>query len=154
MILFGVAGLVATGCQSGERPPARPRAAAATTSALPLGELPRQDLSPGGCALFLWQDGPRPRLLAMVRAAPPAARITVGGGLVDLPRIEAAGTPVRGIAPRARYGDGQRSLTLDLLIEERPDLADGAAVPSGSLGFEQAGGDAMAVPVSGMIACR
>jgi hypothetical protein len=137
------AGVAVAGCQS-----------TPTMPGFPLHELPRQDLKSGGCALFLWQAGPPPRLLAMVRATPPAARIAVGDGLVDLPRVEASGAPVRGVAPRARYGDGGRTLTIDLVIEERPDLADGAAVPSGLLGFEQEGADSMAVPVSGMIACR
>lgn len=153
MLALSAAGLLATGCQTARPLPVSARPAPAA-SGLVLGELPRQQLELGACALFLWQAGPPPRLLVMTRVSPPIARIVIGGAIVDLPRIEASGVPVRGVAPHARYSDGSRSITLDLSIEERPDLADGAMVPSGSLQFERAGGDAMAASVSGMIACR
>jgi hypothetical protein len=82
--------------------------------------------------------------------------VLLNGKIVDLPRLPAArgAAPIRDQDPHARYGDGHVTLTLDLVIEERAGLTKGAFIPSGSLGFERRGGDAVIVPVRGLLGCR
>lgn len=123
---------------------------------LPLGALPKQDLKPGECAIFLWKTGEGARLLLVAWPDPPRARILLDGKPVDLPRLPAAAgaAPVQGQDPHARYGDGAITLTLDLTIEARAGLTDGAVIPSGSLAFGRQNGESIVVPVRGLLGCR
>lgn len=131
-------------------------AAAATPPPAPLGILPRQQLPTGSCAAFLWQVADAPPLLAMIRVAPTGSlRIMLDGREVELARADApAGVAVRGLSPAARYASDAVSVTTALVVEERANLANGALIPSGSMTIERASGDAVVVPVSGMLACR
>lgn len=130
-----------------------PAAAAPPADGVPLGSLPKQDLAPGECGIFLWKVGEGARLLLVARANPPVARIMLDGKVVDLSRIASAdAAPVTD--PKARYGDGATGIALDLAIEERQGLSDGAVIPSGSLRLDRAGGASFIVPVTGLLACR
>lgn len=146
--------LLLAGCAGGGRPAASSPSPVA--DALPLGALPKQDLKPGECAIFLWKAGQGARLLLAARANPPQARVLLDGKMVDLPRLPPTGAavPIQGQDPHARYGNGRVTLRLDLVIEERAGLTRGALIPSGSLAFNRQGGEEIIVPVRGMLGCR
>ena len=127
---------------------------AAVDDPSPLGTLPRQALDRGSCAAFLWEVTEPPRLVLMLRAGSGAARAMFSGAVRDLAQAAASGEAVRGIAPKARYGTDGSALDVDLVIEERSGLADGAVIPSGTVNMQRPGGDTVVMPVSGMIACR
>ena len=154
----GLALLLIAGCATGRHPSAIAPATvsnSASADGLPLGTLPRQDLSPGECGIFLWKAGENARLLLAATANPPVARIMLDGHIVDLPRIDGKGAGVvSGPDPSARYGDGRITLALDLVIEARRGLTDGAAVPSGVLRLDRADGESIVMPVVGLLACR
>ncbi|WP_156678587.1 hypothetical protein [Sphingomonas profundi] len=117
---------------------------------IPLGALPRQALGAGECGLFLWKAAPSARLVLMAKSGPPTfARILLDGRPVDLPRL---GGGDFASEPTARYGDGRITLSLELSIENRRGLSDGAVV-AGSLGLERTDGDGFVLPVTGLLAC-
>ena len=118
---------------------------------IPLGALPRQALGKGECGLFLWMTGAAPRLVLMAKSGPPPfARLLLDGRLTDLPRI--AGGDLAGGA-NALYGDGRITASLDLTLEARKGLTDGAVVRAGSIRIDRTDGDGFVVPVSGLLAC-
>lgn len=131
-------------------------AVAALPPPAPLGILPRQQLAAGSCAAFLWQVADAPPLLAMIKTVPTGGlRIVIDGREVELARAEVQpSAAVRGLSPAARYAGDGISVTTALTVEERANLANGALIPSGSLTIERTSGDAVVVPVSGMLACR
>lgn len=141
--------LLLAGCAAGG-----PRASVAPPPAdgIPLGALPRQALGKGQCGLFLWSGGAAARLVLVANSGPPpVARILLDGRVRDLPRI--GGAPADALADAtASYGDGTVTAALDLAIERREGLSDGA-VARGTIRVDRAGGDGFAVPVSGLLAC-
>ncbi|TVV74264.1 hypothetical protein FOY91_10345 [Sphingomonas solaris] len=142
--------LASAGCGGGG---ARPVAAAAVSDGIPLGALPRQALGTGQCGLFLWKPGAGARLVLMAKSGPPPfARLILDGRTLDLPRLggDAPADATADVTPR--YGDGQTTAALDLTIEPRRGLSDGA-VAHGSLRIERAGGEGFVVPVSGLLGC-
>jgi len=118
---------------------------------IPLGALPRQTLPPGQCGVFLWKAGPGARLVLTAKAEPAIARILLSGVQTDLPRT--AGGDIGAGQTRTTYSDGSTSVVLDLSVEQRPGLTQGAAIPSGSLRLDIAGGSSFVVPVTGLLAC-
>lgn len=146
--LWAAALLLLGGCAGGERP----AVPAPVGDALPLGALPRQELKAGECAIFLWKTGEGARLLLVAWPDPPRARVLLEGRQVDLPRLP----PEKGDAgdAHARYGDGDITLALDLTIEARAGLTNGALIPSGSLAYGRRGGESIVVPVRGLLGCR
>lgn len=135
-------------------PVARQGKPVAATDGTPLGTLPRQDLAQGECGLFLWKTGEGARLLLMAKAAPPFARVTLDGRVVDLPRTATGGVAQDWREPVTSYDNGKIRLTLDLVIEQRPGLSGGAVIPSGSVKVDRVSGESFVLPVSGMLACR
>lgn len=123
---------------------------AALWLALSLGTLPRQDLAPGECAIFLWRGDPRPALLLVARGG--SARIALGSGVRDLARADGA-DPSKP-ATSARYADTTLSVSIDLVLEEREGLVKGALVRDGTVSVAEAGGDTVVQPVGGLLACR
>lgn len=123
-----------------------PPAAAATLEALP-----RQQLRPGECGLYLWAQSP-PRLV--IALSPTSARIARAGRTLDLPLSESDGDPVLGFTPGATYGGPDLRITLALVIEERRGLMQGAAVPSGSARLTQPDGTEITLPVAGLVGCQ
>lgn len=142
------AALLASACAPGRA--VAPTAIVADTPIV--GTLPRQRLDPGQCSLYLWSPGPPPRLVMAADAT--SARIVHRGRVVDLPLTRADGVAVLGLSSASAYGDAGVSLAVDVAIEPRPNLTAGALVPSGSLTVTEAGGDAVVLPVSGMVGCR
>lgn len=130
------------------------RAAPVATAAddVPLGALPRQTLDKGQCGLFLWRAGAGARLVLVVRSgAHPVARLMLAGGPLDLPRLPDDGSARSD--GTARYGDGRVILSLDLTIERREGLSDGA-VAGGSIWVDVVGAEGFVTPVSGLLACN
>lgn len=139
-------------------PAPRPRTAAASPAAvddgIPLRALPRQSLAAGECGIFLWKAGQGARLVMTARANPPVARIDLAGRIVDLPRTSAGGGDAQGLQAVTTYSDGSTRLAIELTIEQRPGLTQGAAIPAGSLRLDLAGGASYAMPVTGLLACQ
>lgn len=124
----------------------------ASASLLPLAELPPQTLAPNSCAMFLWERASQQRVLMAV-AQPPVIRIN-SGGVRDLARRDASGTPVMGFAPRASYADARLTITLNLDIAPNPAAVGGAAIRQGVMTVTGPDGAAIVTPVAGLIGCQ
>lgn len=120
---------------------------------LPIGTLPKQELGAGQCAAFLWTRTPARALVAMVSANPAQFRYAPGGVVTDLALTSQSGDAKFGLAPVASFVGGDARVDLDLTIEERGDLKDGAAVPAGTISIGRTGADTVIVPVAGIIGC-
>lgn len=122
-------------------------------AALPtVAALPRQQLPAQGCAAYLWSVTDR-RLVAMAVAEPGTVRIALEGAPTDLRRIGQAGPGGYGFGDTNSYMRGDVTVTLAMTVAARPDLSDGATVPQGTLTVARAGGDALVLPVAGLIGC-
>lgn len=122
---------------------------------LPLAELPPQVLPPGQCALFLW-DRTSSRRIARVDAS--GLLLMQGGKPLLLPPAMAdngradASNAVLGVPPQGRYGNTALAASTDLVITPSP--VGGAVVRDGALTLTPAGGDAVVLPVAGVIGCQ
>lgn len=126
---------------------------AANAAAPPMpGVLPRQALPTRGCAAYLWSVADR-RLVAMAEADGGTLRLAIDGKPVDLARSGQAGVGSFGFAESAAYRRDDISATLTLQIATREDLAEGATVPVASLSVAKGAGDALVLPVAGLIGC-
>ncbi len=117
-------------------------ALAQSAAALPLGELPQQKLVPGQCVIFLWTRSEPPRRIAMADETARTLRIVYAGKPLDL----AATGPFS-------YANAQVDIRLDLDIQERDGMTDGAIINQGALRLDRAGKDSLVVPVGGIRAC-
>lgn len=144
--------LLLAGCGAGG---SRPGAIAPPADdGIPLGTLPRQDLTTGQCALFLWKAGNEARLVLMARVEPAVARIALDGRQMDLPRTDVHAGGASGMFADAVYGDGATTVTLNVTLEQRSGLQGGAVVTDGTLRLDRANGDGFVMPVAGLLACR
>jgi len=109
---------------------------------LPLSELPTQKLSPGRCVTFLWTRTEPPLRIAMTDETARTLRVVHAGKLLDL----AATGPMS-------YASSQLAISLDLDIQEREGMTDGAIINQGSLRLDEPGKDSIVVPVGGIRAC-
>lgn len=116
------------------------------------GPIGAQDLPAQGCAAYLWSRTEPPALVAM--AEPARLRVQLGGKVVDLARATAEGDAGLGLARRTHYASAEVGVTLELQIEQRPDLTKGALAREGTLTLERVGQDAVVTPVAGMVGCR
>ena len=116
-----------------------------------LGALGPQALPKGGCAAYLWSV-PEPRALVAM-ASPGTLRLSLDGKVLDLPRAEATGPLVRGLAAQTRYAAGAVQATVTMTVVERPDIAGGALVADATVSVQAVGGDAIVVPVGGLVGC-
>jgi hypothetical protein len=122
-----------------------------------LGPLARQELPPRGCAAFLWRadDSGRPQgPVAMVTADPARLRLSLDGVATDLARTAQRGDVGFGLAASAEYRAGNLGVTLELAVANRAGLRDGAAVPQATLTVIRGSGDALVLPLAGLIGCR
>lgn len=135
---------------SGPRPATS--ALAPVADGIPLGALPQQALGKGECGLFLWKTGASARLVLMAKSGPPPfARLLLDGAAIDLPRLDDGGDLAQ--TPNARYGNGSVTVSIDVVIEPRRGLSDGALIPSGSIRVDRRAGDGFVVPATGLLAC-
>ena len=141
--------MLLAGC-GGKRPPVAV-SAVPVADGVPLGTLQRQTLGAGECGLFLWRPGADGRLVLMAKSGPPPfARIILDGRTLDLPRLAGGDLATD---PNARYGDGRITASLDLTLERRDGLSDGAVVRAGSVRIDRTDGDGFSLPVAGLLAC-
>jgi hypothetical protein len=116
------------------------------------GPIGAQDLPAQGCAAYLWSLSEPPALVA--KAEPARLRVHLGGKVTELARATAEGDAGLGLARRTRYASAEAAVTLELQIEQRPDLTKGGLAREGTLTLERSGQDAVVTPVAGMVGCR
>lgn len=127
--------------------------AAAPIPGLPLDALPKQDMPASGCAAFLWTATEQRTLVAMAVAEPAHLRVSLDGVSVDLPRVAQRGSAAFGLSESSDYAAPGIRATLDLRIETRGDLVNGAAIPDGALRLDRDGKDGVVVPITGLVGC-
>ncbi|WP_277979722.1 hypothetical protein [Sphingomonas phyllosphaerae] len=120
---------------------------------LPLSTLPRQELPARGCAAYLFSTGQVRGLAAVAAADPATLRIALDGAIRDLPRAASAGTVALGLNAESVYRADDMTATVQLTIEPRPNLNNGAAVPSATLRLDRPGQDTLVVPLAGLVGC-
>jgi hypothetical protein len=120
---------------------------------LPFGQLPKQQLPVTGCAAYLWSNSVTQALVAMASADPAQIRLSLDGAIADYPRVAQHGVGALGFAGITTYQAGTVKVTLDMTIASEDDLAQGAAVPHGTLTLERTGQDTVVLPVGGLIGC-
>ena len=129
-------------------PPAEP---AFTLEGTPFGALAKQTLPAQGCAAYLFVNAGK-RTLAAV-AQPTQLRVTVDGSTLDLAAAGTSGAGDLGFAGVTEYRREGVNAVLDLTIERRKDLAQGAVVPAATLRLDRPGMDSVVLPVAGIIGC-
>ncbi len=125
----------------------------ATIDGLPIGGLPRQAMPTQGCAAYLFSAGKDRVLVAMASAAPGTLRVALEGSPADYARGTQSGSAGYGFATTTEYRGGDVSATLDLTIQTRKDLTQGAVVERGTLRIDRPGKDTIVLPVAGLIGC-
>lgn len=133
---------------------AAPSPPAASIDGLPIGPLPAQSLPARGCAAYLFSTGNTRALAAMVVAEPAALRLTLDGKTIEMPRTGEAGATALGLSAESVYRYGDIGATVQLTVEPRPNLTEGAAVPSASLRIDRPGQDTIVLPLAGLVGCR
>lgn len=136
------------------RAEAPPRAAPVAAGPVALQELPTQTLRSGDCVLALWSRGPVPQRIFAAFAAPPVARVRIGGQTRDLARTGFDGPELFGHPQHQTFAGGDLTVQVDLEFGDERALAGGVVVPTGTLTVRQAGGWEAVAPVGGMIACE
>ena len=119
-----------------------------------IGALRPQRLLNGECGLFLWERSEQRELIFFGQGRQAEGKMQVAGQEVTLERVSAEGDAVFGQYPVQTYRRSDLSAHLTLEFESRPNMSGGAAVPRGSLRFEQTGGWNLVVPVAGLVACQ
>ncbi|MEG3124838.1 hypothetical protein [Sphingomonas sp. GB1N7] len=122
-------------------------------SGLPIDVLPKQALPAKGCAAYLFIKGETPVFVAMASADPAQLRVSIGGALTDVARTGQTGGGGYGFAGVTEYAGGGVTAVLDMKIEARADLKDGAAVRDATLRIDKTGQDSVVVAVAGIIGC-
>ncbi|QMW21738.1 hypothetical protein [Sandaracinobacteroides saxicola] len=122
--------------------------------ALTLSDVPPMRLEPGRCLLAIWTRGETVRRIALLEDEPARLTLVLDGKRRVLPRLSSDGEQVSGFVPRASYGDAAVTVVLDLALETRAGLADGAVANAGSLRLQPASGDALVLPVGAIAGCQ
>lgn len=120
---------------------------------LPIGAIPKQTLPASGCAAFLWSKTQTTALVAMLTLDPAQLRFAPGGTVTDLVRVGQSGAGSHGFAADSDYAGGDWRVRVSMDVVDRPDLADGAQIPSATLRIDREGHDSVIVPVAGLIGC-
>jgi hypothetical protein len=134
-------------------PPKPAAAPPASIDGLPIAGLPRQSLPVQGCAAYLFSGGKTRALVAMASAEPATLRFSLDGTTADYARGTQTGTAGFGFAATTEYRGGDVTATLDLTLQSRRDLSQGAVVDSGTLRIDRPGKDTIVLPVAGLIGC-
>lgn len=120
---------------------------------LPIAGLPRQSLPARGCAAYLFSGGKTRTLVAMASAEAATLRLALDGTPADYARGTQTGTAGFGFAATTEYRAGDVTATLDLTVQPRRDLSQGAVVDSATLRIDRPGKDSIVLPVAGLIGC-
>lgn len=137
-----------------DAPPPPPPPLPKSVDGLPIGALAPQTLAPGTCAAFLWTLGDNQALVAMIGTSPALLRYAPGGTQTDLPQVSASGDVGFGLAKSSSFKAGDAEVSIDLTVEQRPDIKQGAVIPQATLTLARAGEDVLVVPTVGLIGCR
>lgn len=122
------------------------------TLALTLAELPPQKLSPGQCAMFLWDRASRQRIVMWPTAQPLTIALATGPIPLTATPGTGSGTPVLGLLPKATFASPTLTAEIDLTIV--PSAAGTTAtIPEGILTLTAPDGEALITPVAGLIGC-
>lgn len=124
-----------------------------TIDGLPIGGLERQSMPAQGCAAYLFSAGKTRALVAMASAASGTLRIAVDGKTGDYARETQTGSVGYGLGATTEYRGGDVTATLDLTVQTRKDLSQGAVVDRGTLRIDRPGKDTIVLPVAGLIGC-
>ena len=127
-------------------------AIAAPAAPLSLGAIGQQAMPAKGCAAFVWSIADR-KLVAMATADPAQIRLSIDGRTVDLARVAEQGEGGLGFGGSIDYAGGDVTVNFEMKIVARRDLTKGAQVTDAVLRVERRGGDALLVPVAGLIGC-
>lgn len=125
----------------------------ASIDGLPLGGLRPQTLPKKGCAAYLFSTGRTKTLAAVAQAEAGSLRLALDGTVIDLARAQQSGMGNYGFTGQTVYRSDAVTATLDMTIQERPDLRQGAGVPDAMLRLDRAGRDSLVVPLGGLIGC-
>jgi hypothetical protein len=117
-----------------------------------LGTLPAQELANGQCGLFLWTNASEPRLV-FASLNDGNARMIINGTNLDLARNAAEGQEYYGQFELQSYYGPEMSVTLNMVIEQRSTIVDGAVIPSATLRVTEPNGWETVIPVGGLIGC-
>jgi hypothetical protein len=139
---------MAAQAQEGEAPAAAP--VAVTT--VDVGTLPPQELAAGQCGLFLWTNSSDPRLV-FVSLSGGDARMVVDGEQLALARNAAEGQEYLGQFESQNFYSLEMNVALTIEVERRPNLVDGAVIPSATLRVTESNGWDTVIPVGGLIGC-
>lgn len=120
---------------------------------LPIGGLSRQAIPAQGCAAYLFSTGKTRTLVAMASAAPGTLRLALDGTAADYARAAQTGSIGYGFGANTEYRGGEVTATLDLTVQTRKDLTQGAVVDTGTLRIDRPGRDTIVLPVAGLIGC-
>ncbi|WP_341208265.1 hypothetical protein [uncultured Sphingomonas sp.] len=132
---------------------AQAAAPAPAIDGLPIGALPQQALPARGCAAYLFSTGTTRTLAAMATADPGTLRLSIDGKVIDLPRTGATGTAPLGFNAENVYRRDDIVATVQMTVELRQNLTEGAAVPVATLRLDREGRDTVVVPLAGLIGC-
>ena len=127
---------------------------AASIDGLPIGPLPQQTLPSRGCAAYLFSTGATRVLAATVTADTATLRLMIDGKVTDYPRTGATGVAPLGFNAETVFRGGDLMATVQMTIEPRQNLTDGAAVPSATLRLDRPGQDILVVPLAGLVGCH
>lgn len=123
-------------------------------SGLPIDVLPKQAMPAKGCAAYLFAKGEAPVFVAMASADPAQLRVSIGGTVTDVARTGQNGNGGGyGFAGVTEYAGSGVTAVLDMKVETRADLKDGAAVRDATLRIDRAGQDSVVMAVAGIIGC-
>lgn len=150
-IILGLT-LALAGCTAAQQ--TRPVAAKPVDDGIPLDALPRQNLTAGQCALFIWKAGNEARLVLMARTDPQVARVSLSGQPIDLPRTDTSIDASGAMFDNATYSNGSITVALSVMLERRSTLQGGAVVTGGTMRLDLPGGESFVMPTAGLLACR
>ena len=117
-----------------------------------LGAIGPQAMPAKGCAAFVWSIADR-KLVAMATAEPAQIRLSIDGRTIDFARVAEQGEGGLGFAGSTDYAGGDMTVNVEMKIVARGNLTKGAQVTDAVLRVERRGGDALVVPVAGLIGC-
>jgi hypothetical protein len=132
---------------------ADPPSAPDMVDGLPIAGLARQSMPAQGCAAYLFSGGKTRTLVAVASAAAGTLRLAVEGPPADYARGTQVGSVGYGLGATTEYRGGDVTATLDLTVQTRKDLTQGAVVDSGTLRIDRPGKDSIVMPVAGLIGC-
>jgi hypothetical protein len=157
-ILASVAACLGVPASGAETPAAQAAAIEAEThsavvSTVEVGTLPPQELGAGQCGLFLWTNASEPRLV-FASLTGGNARMMVNGQELALARNAAEGQEIYGQFESQHFYSEAMDVALNIVVERRVAITDGAVVPSATLRVKERNGWETVIPAGGLIGCE